>query len=70
MARWIRRYFIWSNKSWGKKTIIDRLEYLKSKDDNIVDQIRYELKNIFFQEDLLCKVEGIKSHIQYGINQK
>ena len=46
----------------AKKTIIDRLEYLKSKDDNIVDEIRYELKNIFFQEDLLCKVEGrIKS---------
>ena len=46
----------------AKKTIIERLEYLKSKDDNIVDEIRYELKNIFFQEDLLCKVEGrIKS---------
>ena len=46
----------------AKKTIIDRLEYLKSKDDNIVDEIRYELKNIFFQEDLFCKVEGrIKS---------
>ena len=45
-----------------KKTIIERLEYLKSKDDNIVDEIRYELKNIFFQEDLFCKVEGrIKS---------
>ena len=46
----------------AKKTIIERLEYLKSKDDNIVDEIRYELKNIFFQEDLFCKVEGrIKS---------
>ena len=46
----------------AKKTIIDRLEYLKSKDDNLVDEIRYELKNIFFQEDLFCKVEGrIKS---------
>ncbi len=46
----------------AKKTIIERLEYLKSKDDNIVDAIRYELKNIFFQEDLFCKVEGrIKS---------
>ena len=42
----------------AKKTIIERLEYLKSKDDNIVDEIRYELKNIFFQEDLFCKVEG------------
>ncbi len=46
----------------AKKTIIERLEYLKSKDDNIVDEIRYELKKIFFQEDLICKVEGrIKS---------
>ena len=46
----------------AKKTIIERLDYLKSKDDNIVDEIRYELKNIFFQEDLFCKIEGrIKS---------
>ncbi len=46
----------------AKKTIIERLEYLKSKDENIIDEIRYELKNIFFQEDLFCKVEGrIKS---------
>ncbi len=46
----------------AKKTIIERLEYLKSKDDNIIDEIRYELKKIFFQEDLICKVEGrIKS---------
>jgi len=46
----------------AKKTIIERLEYLKSKDDNIVDDIRYELKNIFFQEDLFCKIDGrIKS---------
>ncbi len=42
----------------AKKTIIERLEYLKSKDDNIVDEIRYELKKIFFHEDLFCKVEG------------
>ncbi|MDC3206813.1 bifunctional (p)ppGpp synthetase/guanosine-3',5'-bis(diphosphate) 3'-pyrophosphohydrolase, partial [Pelagibacteraceae bacterium] len=46
----------------AKKTITERLEYLKSKDDNIIDEIRYELKNIFFQEDLFCKVDGrIKS---------
>ncbi len=42
----------------AKKTIIERLEYLKSKDENIVDEIRYELKNIFFQEDIFCKVDG------------
>ncbi len=46
----------------ARETIIERLDYLKSKDDNIVDEIRYELKNIFFQEDLFCKIEGrIKS---------
>ncbi len=46
----------------AKKTIIERLEYLKSKDENIVDEIRYVLKNIFFQEEIFCKVEGrIKS---------
>jgi len=46
----------------AKKTIIERLDYLKSKDDNIIDEIRYELKNIFFQEDIFCKIEGrIKS---------
>ncbi len=46
----------------AKKTIIERLDYLKSKDDNIVDEIRYELKNIFFQEEIFCKIEGrIKS---------
>ncbi len=46
----------------ARKTIIERLDYLKSKDDNIVDEIRYELKNNFFQEDIFCKVEGrIKS---------
>ena len=46
----------------AKKTIIERLEYLKSKDENIIDEIRYELKNIFYQKILFCKVEGrIKS---------
>ncbi len=46
----------------ARKSIIDRLEYLKSKDDNIIDEIRYELKTIFIKEDLFCKIEGrIKS---------
>tara|TARA_B100001057_G_scaffold367585_1_gene370951 strand:+ start:1948 stop:4071 length:2124 start_codon:yes stop_codon:yes gene_type:complete len=46
----------------ARKSILDRLDYLKSKDDNIIDEIRYELKNIFFKEDLFCKIEGrIKS---------
>ena len=46
----------------ARKSIIDRLEYLKSKDENIIDEIRYELKKIFLEEDIFCKIEGrIKS---------
>ena len=46
----------------ARKSIIDRLEYLKSKDENIIDEIRYELKKIFLKEDIFCKIEGrIKS---------
>ena len=46
----------------ARKSVIDRLEYLKSKDENIVDEIRYELKKIFLKEDIFCKIEGrIKS---------
>tara|TARA_B100001057_G_C22858673_1_gene953623 strand:+ start:1953 stop:4076 length:2124 start_codon:yes stop_codon:yes gene_type:complete len=46
----------------ARQSIIDRLDYLKSKDDNIIDEIRYELKNIFLKEDLFCNIEGrIKS---------
>ena len=42
--------------------INDRLEYLKSKDENIIDEIRYELKGIFLNEDISCVVDGrIKS---------
>ena len=53
MARWVRRYFIWVINPDAKKTIIERLEYLKSKDDNIIDEIRYELKNIFSRRFIL-----------------
>ncbi len=46
----------------ARKSILDRLEYLKSKDDNIIDEIRYELKKIFLEEDISCKISGrIKS---------
>ena len=43
----------------AKKTIIERLEYLKSKDDNIVDEIRYELKNIFLRKCFFSKTHYI-----------
>ena len=42
----------------ARKSIIDRLEYLKAKDDNIIDEIRYELKKIFLKEDIFCKIDG------------
>ncbi len=46
----------------ARKSILDRLEYFKSKDENIIDEIRYELKKIFLQEDIFCKIDGrIKS---------
>ena len=46
----------------ARNSILDRLKYLKSKDENIIDEIRYDLKNIFLQEDVYCKIEGrIKS---------
>ena len=46
----------------ARQSILDRLDYLKSKDENIIDEIRYELKKIFLQEDIFCKIEGrIKS---------
>ena len=46
----------------ARQSILDRLDYLKSKDENIIDEIRYELKKIFLQEDIVCKIDGrIKS---------
>lgn len=46
----------------ARKSVIDRLNYLSSKDENIIDEIRYELKKIFLTEDINCKVDGrIKS---------
>jgi len=46
----------------ARKSVIDRLNYLNSKDENIVDEIRYELKKILLKEDINCKIDGrIKS---------
>ena len=51
-----------SINSEARNSIIDRLNYLKSKDDNIIDEIRYELSNIFLAESINCKIDGrIKS---------
>ena len=46
----------------ARKSVIDRLNYLNSKDENIVDEIRYELKKKLLKEDINCKIDGrIKS---------
>jgi len=51
-----------SINSEARNSIIDRLNYLKSKDENIIDEIRYELSNIFLAESINCKIDGrIKS---------
>ncbi len=51
-----------SINSDARNSIIDRLDYLKSKDENIIDEIRYELSNIFSAEGINCKIDGrIKS---------
>ncbi|MDC0192929.1 bifunctional (p)ppGpp synthetase/guanosine-3',5'-bis(diphosphate) 3'-pyrophosphohydrolase [Pelagibacteraceae bacterium] len=46
----------------ARKSVIDRLNYLNEKDENIVDEIRYELKKKLLKEDINCKIDGrIKS---------
>ena len=43
-------------------SIIDRLKYLDTQDQNIIDDIRYELKKLFLSEDINCSIFGrIKS---------
>ena len=46
----------------ARSSIIDRLDYLSKQDENIIDDIRYELKEIFSNEDINCTITGrIKS---------
>ena len=46
----------------ARDSILERLEYLNSKDDNVVDNIRHELKKSFIEENIDCKIYGrIKS---------
>ena len=45
-----------------RSSIIDRLQYLNKQDENIIDDIRYELKKILVNEDIKCTIYGrIKS---------
>ena len=46
----------------ARKSVIDRLNYLNSNDENIIDEIRYELKKNLVNEDINCNIDGrIKS---------
>jgi len=46
----------------ARDSIIERLDYLNSKDSNVVDEIRYELKKTLLVEDINCNIIGrIKS---------
>jgi len=42
----------------ARKSIVERLEYLNSKDQNIIDEIRYELKKIFLESESQCSILG------------
>ncbi|MDC1047748.1 bifunctional (p)ppGpp synthetase/guanosine-3',5'-bis(diphosphate) 3'-pyrophosphohydrolase [Alphaproteobacteria bacterium] len=46
----------------ARKSVIDRLNYLNSNDENIIDEIRYELKKNLISEDIISNIDGrIKS---------
>ena len=46
----------------ARKSILERLEYLNSKDVNVIDEIRYDLKKIFLEENIDSTIFGrIKS---------
>jgi len=46
----------------ARSSILERLGSLNSKEGNIIDEIRYELKKIFVEENINCEISGrIKS---------
>ena len=46
----------------GRKSVLERLDYLNTKDKNIIDEIRYDLKKIFLESNTECLINGrIKS---------
>ena len=42
----------------ARSSVLDRLEYLNKKDENIIDDISYELKKIFLAENIRCEIHG------------
>jgi len=46
----------------ARNSVLERLDYLNSKDVNIIDEIRYDLKKIYLEEKIDCTINGrIKS---------
>ena len=44
--------------SEARSSIIDRLNYLNNKDENLIDDISLELKNLFLEENINCEIIG------------
>ena len=42
----------------ARKSILERLEYLNTKDFNVIEEIRYDLNKIFFEENTECTIHG------------
>ena len=42
----------------ARSSIVDRLDYLSANDENIIDDIRYELKKYFINEGINCTIYG------------
>jgi len=42
----------------ARKSILERLEYLNTKDVSVIEEIRYDLKKIFLEENTECIIYG------------
>jgi len=42
----------------ARSSILDRLDYLNKQDENLIEDIRYELKKLFIEEDIKCTIIG------------
>ena len=42
----------------ARSSVLDRLEYLNKKDENVIEEICYELKKILLEENIKCEIHG------------
>ena len=42
----------------GRNSILERLDYLDTKDQNIIKEIQYDLQKIFLDENIKCNIHG------------